>query len=124
MVKAHQLLAEHLDIKDIKIVLGGSLGGQQALEWSIMEPNRIKNLILIATNARHSPWGIAFNESQRLAIATDRSFYANKPNGGSKGLKAARSIALLSYRGYKTYGLTQQEDDDQVTDNYRSPSYQ
>ena len=124
IVKAHQLLAEHLEIKDIKIVLGGSLGGQQALEWSIMEPNRIKNLIAIATNARHSPWGIAFNESQRLAIASDRSFYGNKPDGGVKGLKAARSIALLSYRGYKTYSITQQEDNDKKVDGFKASSYQ
>src|ERR1700742_3976548 len=124
MVKAHQLLAEHLDIKDIKIVIGGSLGGQQALEWSIHEPNRIKNLILMATNARHSPWGIAFNESQRLAISSDRSFYANKPDGGVKGLKAARSIALLSYRGYKTYSITQQEDSDKKVDGFKASSYQ
>jgi homoserine O-acetyltransferase len=124
MVKAHQLLAEHLEIKDIKIIIGGSLGGQQALEWSIMQPERIKNLILIATNARHSPWGIAFNESQRLAITTDRSFYADKPDGGAKGMKAARSIALLSYRGYKTYSVSQQEENDKKTDDFKASSYQ
>lgn len=124
MVKAHQLLAEHLEINDIEILIGGSLGGQQAVEWAITEPKRIKNLVLIATNARHSPWGIAFNESQRLALTTDRTFFAGAPNGGSKGLKAARSIALLSYRGYKTYNVTQQEDDEQLTGNYRAASYQ
>jgi len=124
MVKAHQLLAEHLEIKDINIIIGGSLGGQQALEWSIMEPERIKNLILIATNARHSPWGIAFNESQRLAIASDRTFYANQPDGGAKGMKAARSIALLSYRGYKTYSITQQEENDKKVDEFKASSYQ
>jgi len=124
IVRAHQLLAEHLEITDIKIIIGGSLGGQQALEWSIMEPERIKNLILIATNARHSPWGVAFNESQRLAIASDRSFYANKPDGGAKGLKAARSIALLSYRGYKAYGVTQQEENDKKVDDFKASSYQ
>lgn len=124
MVKAHQLLAEHLEIKDINIIIGGSLGGQQALEWSIIEPERIKNLILIATNARHSPWGIAFNESQRLAIASDRTFYANQPDGGAKGMKAARSIALLSYRGYKTYSITQQEENDKKVDEFKASSYQ
>jgi len=124
MVKAHQLLAEHLGIEHIHIVIGGSLGGQQAMEWAIIEPERIKNLILIATNARHSPWGIAFNESQRLAIATDRSFFANQPDGGAKGLKVARSIALLSYRGYKTYSITQQEEDDKKIDDFKAASYQ
>jgi homoserine O-acetyltransferase len=124
MVKAHQLLAEHLSIGDIKIIIGGSLGGQQAMEWSIIEPERIKNSILIATNARHSPWGIAFNESQRLAIAADPSFYANTPDGGAKGMKAARSLALLSYRTYKTYSVTQQEDSDKKVDDFKASSYQ
>jgi homoserine O-acetyltransferase len=124
IVKAHQLLAKHLKIDQIEILLGGSLGGQQAAEWAIIEPNRIKNLILIATNARHSPWGIAFNESQRLTITADRTFYANSPDGGKKGLKAARSIALLSYRGYKTYTVSQQDDNDNISDDHRASSYQ
>ena len=124
IVKGHQLLAEHLQISHIEILLGGSLGGQQAIEWAIMDPGFIKNLILIATNAKHSPWGIAFNESQRLAISADRTFYAGTPNGGQKGLKAARSIALLSYRNYKTYSITQQEDKDSLVDDYKASSYQ
>jgi homoserine O-acetyltransferase len=124
IIKAHKLLADHLQIDHIHILIGGSLGGQQAIEWGIIEPERIKNLILIATNARHSPWGIAFNESQRLAISTDRTFYANTSDGGQKGLKAARSIALLSYRGYKTYSITQQEETDSKTDDYRAATYQ
>jgi homoserine O-acetyltransferase len=124
IVKAHQLLAEHLEIKSIEILIGGSLGGQQAIEWAIIEPGFIKNLILVATNAKHSPWGIAFNESQRLAISTDRTFYANSPDGGAKGLKAARSIALLSYRSYKTYSITQQEEKDSLVDGYKASSYQ
>ncbi|RCH53593.1 homoserine O-acetyltransferase [Mucilaginibacter hurinus] len=124
IVAAHRLLADYLNIQDIHIVIGGSLGGQQAMEWAIAEPERIKNLILIATNARHSSWGIAFNESQRLALTSDRTFYSNTPDGGSKGLKAARSIALLSYRSYKTYNVTQQEDTDNKTDDYKSSSYQ
>lgn len=124
IVKAHQLLADHLGIDKIEILLGGSLGGQQALEWSIIEQDRIKNLILIATNANHSPWGIAFNESQRLAISADRTFQAGSIDGGAKGLKAARSIALLSYRNYKTYGITQQEDSDETPANFKAASYQ
>ena len=123
-VAAHQLLAKHLGINLIKLLIGGSLGGQQAVEWGIIEPNRIENLILVATNAAHSPWGIAFNESQRLAIISDRTFYANQPNGGSKGLKTARTIALLSYRTYSAYGSTQVESVNDKTDNFRASSYQ
>lgn len=124
IVKAHQLLAEHLEISQIEILMGGSLGGQQASEWAIMEPDRIRNLILIATNARHSAWGIAFNESQRLALTADRTFYAQQPDGGAKGLKAARSIALLSYRSYKTYAIKQQEENEHQTDDFKASSYQ
>ena len=123
-VSVHQLLAHHLGINNIKLLIGGSLGGQQAVEWGIIEPGRIENLILVATNAVHSPWGIAFNESQRLAITTDRTFYANQPDGGSRGLKAARSIALLSYRTYNAYGNTQLESVNDKTDNFRASSYQ
>src|SRR5690349_1884918 len=124
LVAAHRLLAAHLGIQNIKVLIGGSLGGQQALEWAIMDNKSIENLILVATNAVHSPWGIAFNESQRLAISTDRTFYAQQPDGGLKGLKAARSIALLSYRTYEAYSATQLESVNDKTDSFRAASYQ
>lgn len=124
LVAAHRLLAAHLGIGNIKVLIGGSLGGQQALEWSVTDPAAIENLILIATNALHSPWGIAFNESQRLAITADRSFYAQKPDGGLKGLKVARSIALLSYRTYDAYAATQLESVNDKTGGFRASSYQ
>ncbi|MGY3211709.1 homoserine O-acetyltransferase family protein [Mucilaginibacter sp. HD30] len=124
MANAHQLLAGYLGIDSIEIAIGGSLGGQQALEWSIIQPDLIKNLIIIATNARHSAWGIAFNESQRLALLADETFLPGMPEGGKKGLKAARSMALLSYRTYKTYKISQQEEDDAVQDDFRASSYQ
>ncbi len=124
MVEAHKILAESLGIRNIHVLIGGSLGGQQAVEWAITAPDNIKNLVLIATNALHSPWGIAFNESQRLAITADRTFYANTPTGGLKGLKTARSIALLSYRSYDAYNTTQVESVNTKTGDFRASSYQ
>lgn len=124
LVQAHRLLAAELGIEHINVLIGGSLGGQQAMEWALADPGIINNLILIATNAVHSPWGIAFNESQRLAIAADRSFYGQQPDGGSKGLKAARSIALLSYRTYDAYGTTQLETVNDKICSFRASSYQ
>jgi len=124
LAKIHGLLADHLTIDRIKVLIGGSLGGQQALEWAINDPNKMENLIVVATNAVHSPWGIAFNESQRLAISTDRTFYAQKATGGLKGLKVARSIALLSYRTYDAYASTQLETVNDKTTNFRAASYQ
>lgn len=124
LAAAHQILADHLCVPRIGLLIGGSLGGQQAMEWAILEPERIKKLVLIATNAQHSAWGIAFNESQRLAITADRTFYSQSPDGGNKGLKVARSIALLSYRSYGTYAATQLEvNADKITD-FKASSYQ
>ena len=51
--------------------MGGSMGGYQALEWSIMEPAVIKNLFLLATSPTESAWGIAVHATQRLAIEAD-----------------------------------------------------
>jgi len=124
LVHAHQLLADHLGVNHIKVLIGGSLGGQQAVEWAITDTEKIEHLILVATNAFHSPWGIAFNESQRLAISADRTFYAQQPEGGIKGLKAARSIALLSYRTYEAYVATQLESVNDKTGGFRASSYQ
>ncbi|MGV3704493.1 MAG: homoserine O-acetyltransferase family protein [Arcticibacter sp.] len=124
LVSVQKILADYLEITTIDILIGGSLGGQQSLEWALLEPNRINRLILMATNAKHSPWGIAFNESQRLALSADPTFYSNTPDGGIKGLKAARSIALLSYRHYDTYAISQQEISNDKTDDFKASSYQ
>lgn len=124
IVKTLDLLREHLKITKIDTLIGGSLGGQQALEWAIEKPELIKNLILLATNAKHSPWGIAFNQSQRLAIETDATWKSNNAFAGEEGLIAARSIALLSYRNYSTYTKTQTEIDINKTDYFKASSYQ
>lgn len=116
-------LKNHLGIDTINTLVGSSLGGQQALEWSILEPNKISNLILIATNAQHSPYGIAFNESQRLAIEADQTWKTDSDDAGSLGLLAARSIALLSYRTSTGYNSTQ-EDNEHKVDNFKASSYQ
>ncbi|MFN8430180.1 MAG: homoserine O-acetyltransferase [Spirosomataceae bacterium] len=123
VVSAHILLRKHLEINTIAYLLGGSLGGQQALEWSIMEPEVIKKQVLFSTNAVHSPWGIAFNESQRMAIANDPSWQNNTADSGMEGMKVARAIALLSYRNYETYNRTQSRDGGQI-DFFRANTYQ
>lgn len=116
-------LRDHLDLPNINTLIGSSLGGQQALEWAIAEPNKILNLGLIATNAQHSPYAIAFNESQRLAIEADQTWKEDRDDAGLLGLRAARSIALLSYRTNLGYNSTQKDNDQQV-DNFRASSYQ
>src|SRR5476649_1634142 len=124
MVRAHSLLADHLGIGNIFLLMVGSMGGQQALEWAIQEPRRIGQMVLLATNAVSSPWSIAFNESQRLALLADVTFDGIDPNGGMAGLKAARSIALLSYRCFDTYHHTQSESDRHKLDSFLAATYQ
>lgn len=124
VVRAHEILRKHLGIEKIHTLSGGSIGGHQALEYSIMFPELIQNLVFIASSAAYSPWGIAFNESMRLAIEADASFYEDRPDGGLNGLRAARSIALLSYRNDRIYNKTQAEETDEKTDDFKASSYQ
>lgn len=124
MVRAYELLRAHLGIARIRLVVGGSMGGQQALEWAILQPDLFEFVIPIATNARHSPWGIAFNEAQRMAIAADGSWQERHPKAGLEGMRAARATALLSYRGYSAYQRTQLDETDYKLDDYRAISYQ
>ncbi len=124
IVNAHQILADYLKIDNIYILTGGSVGGHQAIEWAIMQPKRIENLFLIATNAKFSPWGIAFSASQRMAIEADSSFYEDKPEGGAKGLEVARSIALISYRSSVAYNKSQAEETNELKGNFKAESYQ
>jgi homoserine O-acetyltransferase len=124
VVGLHELLREHLGIRSVHTVVGGSVGAQQAMEWAIMNPSLFRNLILIAANARYLPWGIAFNEAQRLALLADPTFGDRTPEAGRPGLKAARSIAMLSYRNHTIYNQTQAEDDGELTDGFKASSYQ
>lgn len=124
MVSQHKLLAAYLGIEQIKTIIGPSLGGQQAIEWAADEPDRFENVCVVASNAKHSPWGIAFNESQRQALWSDATFRSNYSDGGKFGLRAARSIALLSYRTYDCYNATQSETHDYKIDSFNASSYQ
>lgn len=110
MVRAYQKLKEHLEIESVLVGLGGSTGGMQLLEWAIEEPELFEHIVPIATNAVLSPWGIAFNASQRLAIEADSTWPEQRSDAGQRGLATARSIAMLSYRSYYGYDVTQPRD--------------
>ena len=124
MIRLHQRLQKHLGIQKIKIAIGGSMGGQQVLEWANADPSLFDHICLLATNARHSPWGIAFNEAQRMAITADPTYEEDGPHAGKKGLAAARAIAILSYRHYQAYGKTQAEETNELLDDFKASSYQ
>jgi homoserine O-acetyltransferase len=123
MVNAHELLRQYLFINHIQLLIGGSMGGYQALEWSIMKPAIISKLVLLATSARETAWGIAIHTAQRMAIEADKTFYELKPSGGDKGLAAARAIGMITYRTYKHFIDTQTDPDLGKTNGFKASSY-
>jgi homoserine O-acetyltransferase/O-succinyltransferase len=110
IIHTYRHLKDHLGITTILIGLGGSTGGMQVLEWAIQEPELFQHIVPMATSASLSPWGVAFNASQRMAIEADDTWLERRADAGQKGLSAARSIALLSYRHYNGYDITQPRD--------------
>jgi homoserine O-acetyltransferase len=123
MVQAHILLRQHLGIQSIDLLMGGSMGGYQALEWAIYEPAVIKKMFLIATSPSESAWGVAVHTAQRLAIEADCTWKEAKPNAGAKGLKAARAIGMLTYRNYAIFQEKQTDDDPEKIDNFKASAY-
>ena len=123
MVNAHIVLRRHLGIEKIFLLIGGSMGGYQAMEWCIMEKDRIDNLFLLATSATESAWGIATHTAQRLSIEADCTWKQASPTAGAKGLKAARAIGMLSYRNYEIMVKTQSDTDIDKTDEFKASSY-
>ncbi|MDW7771292.1 MAG: homoserine O-acetyltransferase [Desulfobulbaceae bacterium] len=100
MVKAQKHLMDHLGIKRIMSMLGGSVGGMQVLRWCVDYPEMIRSAIPIATTSRHSAQAIAFNEVARQAIMSDpnwrRGNYYDGP-GPDHGLAVARMIGHVTY---------------------------
>lgn len=123
MVKAHILLREHLGIPEISLLVGGSMGGYQALEWALTEPAAIHKLFLLCTGAAESAWGIAIHTAQRLSIEADSSWKDDSPSAGKNGLKAARAIGMITYRNYQTFVRTQSDPDKEKTDHFKASSY-
>lgn len=120
VVNAELLLAKHLGIKNIYVAIGGSFGGSQALEFAYAFEGKIDNLIIVAAAGKESAWGMAIHEAQRLAIKADQTF--GEPEGGQAGLRAARGVALLTYRTSAAY-IAQQTDTDDRIDDFKAASY-
>lgn len=125
MVNAHRLLADHLGIDRIHTLVGCSVGGFQAVEWAVTEPDRFDRLALMATDAVATPWTVAIDETQRMAIEADPTWGQPRADAAQAGLAAARAIGLLSYRGPSGYNVSQQDPDDlPLGATRRSCSYQ
>lgn len=104
-VAAEVALADHLDITSFLAVIGGSMGGMRALEWGIMQPDRVRNVVAIATCAAYSGDQIAWSAPQLTAIRSDPLFRGGDyyPESGGDGpplagMAVARQIAHITYR--------------------------
>lgn len=100
MVRLQKMLIDHLGIAKLLAVVGGSMGGMQALEWAVAYPDSVAAAIPVATTARHSAQQIAFNEVGRQAIMADPdwndgSYYHLKPP--ARGLAVARMVGHITY---------------------------
>lgn len=118
MVRFQQLLLDQLNIRGIELVIGGSMGGMQALEFAIMD-QRIKSACLIAMGAAHRAWAIGISEAQRAAIRADPKWKGGNYEfdvGPDQGIAAARMMAMITYRtpgNYDTkFGRRKQKDSD------------
>ena len=100
-VNCQALLADHLGIGIWHSVIGGSLGGMQALRWSIAYPDRIKKAGIIAAAPKLSAQNIAFNEVARQAIITDpdyqEGYYLKAGKSPKRGLRLARMVGHITY---------------------------
>jgi len=123
MVQSFILLRKHLGINRIHLLMGGSMGGYQALEWAVVENEVIGKLFLIATSPSESAWGVAVHTAQRLAIEADCSWQDHTPDAGARGLKAARAIGMLTYRNYGTFQDKQTDPDPEKIDDFKASSY-
>ena len=100
-VNSQARLADYLGIKQLAAILGGSLGGMQALQWSIAYPERVRNALVIASAPNLTAQNIAFNEVARQAIITDPDFYEGRYHDHGvlprRGLRIARMLGHITY---------------------------
>lgn len=101
MVRVQKALIDFLGVKQVKTVIGGSLGGMQALEWGVMFPDVVRSIVPIATASQHSPWCVGLDDIARQAIMNDPEWRNGDYYGHgqpARGLSLARQVAMVSYR--------------------------
>ena len=101
MVRAQAMLLDHLGVGQLKAVVGGSMGGMQALSWAATFPERVRACVMVASTARHSAQNIAFHEVGRQAIMADPKWrsgaYYGSNDPPAAGLAVARMAAHITY---------------------------
>ena len=106
MVRLQALTLTHLGVARLRLVIGGSMGGMQTLEWALMYPERVDAIVPIGIGAAQSPWAVGLSEAQRHAIVTDPVFrggHYRNGRGPHNGLATARMIAMCTYRSPENF---------------------
>lgn len=100
VVHVQRQLLDGLGVERLRLVIGGSMGGMQALEWALLYPDLVEAIAVLAAPAVHAPWAVALSEAQRQAIFADPEW----PRGrAAAGLATARMMAMVSYRSAQSF---------------------
>ncbi|HSN15777.1 MAG TPA: homoserine O-acetyltransferase, partial [Anaeromyxobacteraceae bacterium] len=108
MVNVQHALGSALGVRRVRMVMGGSLGGMQALEWALLQPSLVESVAFIASTGRHSAWCIGLSEAQRQAIYADPRWKGGRYDPAdppSAGLAVARQMAMISYRSQPSFEM-------------------
>lgn len=121
--KVHLQLMTHLNINEVFLLIGGSCGGNIALEMAITLKERLLNLCLVCSAPKESPWSVGIHQTQRNVLQSAPEFKLNKVNAGMQALEIARAIALPYYRTPHSINTKQQEDHNEVIKDFKVISY-
>ncbi|HLG64123.1 MAG TPA: homoserine O-acetyltransferase [Ktedonosporobacter sp.] len=108
MVRAQRRLVEHLGVRQLALVAGGSIGGQQALEWAVSYPELVQRVAVVAATAALTAQAIAFSEVERQAIMLDPRWMGGNyapEQGPDMGLAVARMLAMITYQSEEAMEL-------------------
>lgn len=123
IARLHIRLLDSLGIKKLRLVIGGSCGGNIAQEIAISKGGDVEQMILMCCSVCETPWVIGIHESQRIALRSDPTLYDEGPDAGANGLRSARACAIPFYRSHASFKLRQEEQDINKTDNFKASSY-
>lgn len=119
----HLQLLDYFEITRIKLLIGGSCGGNICQEIAYELGEQIENMALLCCSAMETPWTVAIHESQRIVLKSDPTIYQKNEKAGQAGLKACRAVALPFYRTHASFKLRQKEIDLNKVEDFRASSY-
>lgn len=123
IINSMMLLRDSLGIKSALMGAGASMGACLGLEWSIMEPDFFKELLIVGCSAKESSWGKAIHTAHRMALEADASWGERRDDAGAKGLAASRAFGMVVYRTFDCFNQMQNDEHD-TPGKYKAESYQ